>query len=266
MESAMSTVRFYDQLAPFYHLLFPAGLDAAITRQAEMLDTLIRQRWRDVQTLLDVSCGIGTQAIGLAQHGYQVTASDLSPEATQRAGREAAKRSLDISFSVGDMRRAFDHHKRQFDIVLSADNAIPHLLGDDEILSALRQFYRCCRPGGGCILSVRDYTHESRAGSQVRPYGLRTENGVRYVILQVWAFDGPIYDLSMYVIQDDGASPCETHVMRTRYYAIGIDKLMELMRAAGFVAVQRLDDVYVQPVIVGTRSQSSVVDTTKERL
>jgi hypothetical protein len=158
-----------------------------------------------------------------------------------------------FTFSIADMRRAYDHHRRQFDVVLSTDNALPHLLSDDEILGALRQFFNCCAPGGGCIVSVRDYENEDRTSGQVRPYGLRMENGVRYLIFQVWDFHGEIYDLSMYIVRDDGTSKCETHVMRTQYYAIGISRLMELMAQAGFIAVERMDKAYVQPVIVGTR-------------
>jgi SAM-dependent methyltransferase len=253
----MSTVRFYDQLAPFYHLLFPQGFDTSIVRHAEMLDDLICQRWSNVHTILDVSCGIGTQALGLARRGYQVTASDLSPGAIRRARQEARERDLTIAFSVADMRQAYDLHGRQFDVVLSADNSIPHLLSDDEVLAALSQLLQCCRPGGGCIISVRDCENEDRTSGQVRPYGLRTEGDDRYLIFQVWDFQGAIYDLSMYVVRDSGMSECETHVMRTRYYAIGIHRLMELMQHAGFTAVQRLDNVYVQPVIVGTREQVS---------
>jgi SAM-dependent methyltransferase len=251
----MSTETFYDQLAPFYHLLFPEGFDTSIARHAEMLDSLVRQHWGNVHTILDVSCGIGTQAIGLAKCGYQVTASDLSPNAIQRARQEARVRELSIAFSVADMRQAYGHHGRKFDVVLSADNAVPHLLSDDDIRTALSQLFHCCRPGGGCVISVRDYENEDRTSGRVRPYGLRTEDGVRYLIFQVWDFHGAIYDLSMYVVRDDGTSKCETHTMRTQYYAIGIRRLVELMQHAGFSAVQRLDNVYVQPVIVGTREQ-----------
>lgn len=37
----MSTGCFYEQMTPFYHLLFPAGLDASIARHAEMPDNLM---------------------------------------------------------------------------------------------------------------------------------------------------------------------------------------------------------------------------------
>jgi hypothetical protein len=154
------------------------------------------------------------------------------------------------------MRRAFDHHGRQFDVVLSADNSVPHLLSDDDILCAFEQFYRCCRPGGGCLVSVRDYENEDLGNRRMIPYGVRVEDGIRYLIIQVWEFDGPIYEISMYFVQDDGSAQPTTHVMRTKYYAIGARRLMGLMSKAGFRDIQKLDDAYFQPVIVGTRVRS----------
>lgn len=68
--------------------------------------------------LLDVSCGIGTQSLGLAGLGYEVTASDLSAESVERAKREAEARELSISFSVADMRQAFERHGSGYDVVL----------------------------------------------------------------------------------------------------------------------------------------------------
>jgi hypothetical protein len=41
--------------------------------------------------------------------------------------------------------------------------------------------------------------------------------------------------------------------MRTRYYAIGTDRLLALMERAGFTSVERLDGRFYQPVLVGNR-------------
>ncbi len=43
------------------------------------------------------------QALGLAQLGYEVKASDLSAEEIERAKKEAFQRNLQIAFSVADM-------------------------------------------------------------------------------------------------------------------------------------------------------------------
>jgi 2-polyprenyl-3-methyl-5-hydroxy-6-metoxy-1,4-benzoquinol methylase len=110
----MMTAAFYDELAPFYHLLFP-DWEASIRRQAAALDALIRERFGEARLdILDAACGIGTQALGLAALGHRVTGSDLSAAAVERARQEAARRSLSLGLSVADMRHAFDHHRRQF--------------------------------------------------------------------------------------------------------------------------------------------------------
>src|SRR5262249_39457021 len=169
------------------------------------------------------------------------------------ARSEAAQRGLVIEFSVCDMRQAFACHGGGFDVVLSADNAIPHLLDDGEILRALESMHACLRPGGGCVLTVRDYDREPRGVNIVKPYAVRTENGKRFLVVQVWDFTGELYDLTLYIIEEDLATgTVAARSMRSRYYAIGTSRLLGLMQRAGFAGVQRIDDVLYQPVLIGT--------------
>ncbi|MFG6093979.1 class I SAM-dependent methyltransferase [Leptothoe sp. ISB3NOV94-8A] len=246
---------FYDRLAPFYHIIYK-DWDTAVETQATQLSTIMHDHWGEkAQHILDVSCGIGTQTLGLAAKGYSVTASDLSPKEIQRAIEEARLRHLNISFSVCDMREAYNHHQIRFDVVISCDNSIPHLLSDGEILKALKQMYACTCTGGGCLLTVRDYDKEERGQGLVKPYGVREDAGKRYFVFQVWDFEGDIYDVSMYFIEENRQSDiANTHVMRSRYYAITPTRLMQLMEAAGYTSVTRLDEPFFQPVLVGTRS------------
>lgn len=245
---------FYDQMASLYHLIFQSW-DESIERQAGQLTTIISDRWgAGSKTILDVSCGIGTQAIGLAKRGFTVTASDLSAVAITRAKVEAQRRAVEIDFSLCDMRAIQVHHQRQFDVVISCDNSITHLLSDDDLLLALRQIYDCTRPGGGCLLTVRDYDREERGTGLIKPYGVREEGEKRYIIFQVWDFVGPVYDLAMcFVVDDRTSQQLVTHVMRTQYNAVGTGHLLALMRRAGFTRAERLDGRFYQPVLVGDR-------------
>ena len=72
------TQTFYDNMATQYDKLF-LDWQATTREQAEILDRLFVENGFDHSAkLLDCACGIGTQAIGLAAIGYNVTASDIS--------------------------------------------------------------------------------------------------------------------------------------------------------------------------------------------
>ena len=244
---------FYDELAPDYHLIF-ADWDATMARQGRELGAIMGAQWPGHRSLLDVSCGIGTQSIALARSGFWVKGSDSSAGAIERARSEAAQRGLVIEFAVCDMRQAFACHGGGFDIVISADNSIPHLLDDAAILDALQSIFACLKPGGGCLLTVRDYDREPRGTNIVKPYAARHVDGRRLLVVQVWDFAGELYDLTFYVIEEDLATHAVTaRTMHTRYYAIGTDHLLALMQRIGFERTQRLDGVFYQPVLVGTR-------------
>jgi SAM-dependent methyltransferase len=249
----MSAVDFYDGLAPLYHLVYE-NWEASIERQGKALDSIIRSCLGETpQSILDVACGIGTQCLGLAALGHRVTGSDLSPAAVQRARREAVSRGMSIDFTVADMRAPNDHRRRDFDVVLCADNSLPHLLSDEEIIGALGQFLAALKPGGLYLISVRDYAALERGGVQVRQHGVRSERGTRWILFQLWEWRGSIYDLHFYFVADDGQSSCVTHVFRSSYYAVSIEHLIQLMVSVGFEQVQRINDVFFQPVIAGRR-------------
>ncbi len=250
-ERCETVAKFYDKLSSYYHLVY-TDWQLGIRAEAEVLDRVIQSQCPGARRVLDVACGIGTQALGLAHLGYELTASDISGESVDRAKKEAAQRGLKITFSVCDMRQASQHHRTSFDAVIACDNAVPHLLTDLEILSAFRECHACTRPGGVFVISVRDYDKEQRSGVQFKPHGVRQVDGVRYIVFQVWEFSDLIYETSMYVIEDSGVS-LKSRVMRTSYYAIGVGRLLELMKQAGFQDVQRIEGDIFQPILIGRR-------------
>ena len=244
----------YDEIAGLYHLVY-RDWNAAIAQQAAGLDAIIRRHMGPPpRSILDVSCGIGTQALGLAALGYAVTASDLSSAAVERARREAAERNLAIDLTVADMRRCAEVHGSGFDVVLSADNSIPHLLSDDAIREALGNFHQCIRPGGITILGVRDYLTEGRSSPQLVPYGFRSDGDDRYFVVQTRDWDGDFYDVAMYFIREGrGSKPATVIAGSSRYYAVPIDRLVSLLEENSFIEIQRLDGVLYRPVLVARR-------------
>ena len=52
---------------------------------------------------LDIGCGAGGNAVWLAEHGWQVTATDFADAAIEKGKRLAAKRSVQVEFVVADI-------------------------------------------------------------------------------------------------------------------------------------------------------------------
>jgi SAM-dependent methyltransferase len=242
---------FYDSLAPFYPFLFP-DWEASRTRQAAQLDAIIRSRWGSLrERVLDIAAGVGTQALGLAALGYPVIASDLSPTALRRAQTEARNLLVRLPVCVGDFTR-LPFKTESASLVIAVDNALPHLLNDSAILAALRECYRCLRPGGGVLLTVRDYGPPPLSGTIERhPYGWRQIGGQAFYLWQEWTWDGPCYNLRILMSHTE-FGPSERE-FRGRYYAIPLPRLLQLCREAGFADLAHTADGFYQPVILGTR-------------
>lgn len=138
----LSIQEFYDRLADEYHLIF-GSWDEAAKWQGEVLDMLLRsETGRGSLSILDCSCGIGTQAVGLALLGHRLTATDLSSRSVQRAKEEAERFGVEITFGTADFRALEWSVKGTFDAVISFDNALPHMMSRNHLLSAAQSSAR----------------------------------------------------------------------------------------------------------------------------
>ncbi|MEA5078269.1 MAG: class I SAM-dependent methyltransferase [Anaerolineaceae bacterium] len=245
---------YYDDLAVYYKLMY-VDWEKSVHRQASMLESILTQYGIDrTATILDAACGIGTQCLGLAELGYAVTASDLSAEEVNLAKIEAQNRRVNIEFQVADMRAVWQTYQKQFDVVCALDNAVPHLLSDEEILQAFKQFYSCTRPGGLCLISVRDYSQIERVPLKVYPRTVHRSEKGQWVMCDVWEFNGPCYEMTTYVIEDKGSASAQTHIIRGgKYYCIELPTLHGLLMRAGFTQVTILTEEFFQPLLVAKK-------------
>jgi glycine/sarcosine N-methyltransferase len=112
-------------MAEHYHLIFQ-DWEVSMRRQGGIIASLLPPP-TSVGPVLDCACGIGTQCLALAERGFQVDASDLSPSEAARAQQEAAARGLPIRVWVDDMRTLEKTPTGHYGAVLCMDNALPHL-------------------------------------------------------------------------------------------------------------------------------------------
>lgn len=82
----------------------------------------------NVKTILDLTCGTGSQVFWLIKQNYSVIGSDINSKMLKIAREKAKKESLNIKFIKGDMRYI---KIGQFDAVLTIFNSIGHLTRTD---------------------------------------------------------------------------------------------------------------------------------------
>jgi len=235
-----SVMKFYDDLSEDYHLIY-SNWDCAIERQSKILNRLIKDNLPHLNnspiSLLDCSCGIGTQAIGLAKRGYRVTATDLSPASIKRAVRESESRGVNITFGVADFRSLKKDVSGEFDVVISVDNAIPHLQSDDDLQLAGQNMYSKLRQDGFLVISIRDYDallYDKPRTTQPSVF----DNGKR-ITFQVWDWldDSKTYTVNQFMIQDIN-NRWETKHFSANYRALKRHELSTILISCGFTDVR----------------------------
>lgn len=249
----MDAQAFYDDLAGDYtalHIDWPASVRA----QGAVLDGLVRAELGDArQRILDCSCGIGTQAIGLALQGHDVHATDLSPASIERARHEAEGMGAALTFGVADFTRLPEQVEGTFDCVLSCDNSVAHLHEDADLVRFAAGVAAKLRPGGLALVSLRDY--EALLAARAEGHPVRVGPGT--ISFQVWDWDeaGRSYELAQFTLRGDGER-WETTCRRTRLRALRRDELCDALAAAGLADVRwRTPDEsgYYQPVVTARK-------------
>ena len=242
---------FYDDIAEYYDLIY-ADWEGSMRRHGDAIAAMLGDPDPSTCRVLDVSAGIGTQALPLAAMGYRVVARDLSPNAVARLRREAQARGLTLDAEAADMREVGASVAGRFDAVVAFDNSVPHLLTDEDIRAAFSQLAAVLAPGGSILLSVRDYDSVDRAPISFHEYGERARNGRRFRMSQEWRWRSPThYRTTMRVEEAVGDAWTERVRTEAEYYAIPIERILELMRDAGLVASRVVDVPFFQPVLRG---------------
>jgi glycine/sarcosine N-methyltransferase len=250
----MNTAGTYDELANHYHLIFE-NWELAMERQAAVLSSVLHRHCGLTTTarILDCACGIGTQSLGLAKLGFQVTGCDLSPHAVERARLEASRRNLNIQFSVANMLDLSCLGNSYFDAVICMDNSLPHLESADHLLQAAVQMRSRLRPGGSLMASTRDYDRLIEERPVVQPPSFYLDQGRRRIVFQVWEWlNARQYVFHLYITREL-ATGWQTFHTSGLYHAIRRDELVAVLTQAKFKNVRWLDAAesgFYQPIVL----------------
>ena len=211
--------------------------------------------------VLDCACGIGTQALGLAKLGFQVTACDLSPLAVERTRSEAKERGLNVGAFVADMLDLTVLPDGEFDAVICMDNSLPHLESEEQLLRAATQMRRKLRPGGLFMASIRDYDSLVPEKPVVQGPNFYSDEKGRRIVHQVWDWlDDRRYTFHLYITREiqDG---WESQHYVSNYRSIMRNELSHILEKSGFGGCRwiRADESgFYQPMVLAKAKSATL--------
>jgi SAM-dependent methyltransferase len=245
---------FYDGLVSQYHFLFEDWWSAAVWHGSIVATLLAARGVSEQSRVLDCTCGIGTQALPLAVLGYDVTGTDLSQRSIGRARTEARARDLQVDLEVADVRRLRQAVEGDFDAVISFDNALAHLLTDEDLDQAIGNIRACLRPGGPFLASIRDYDELSAARPSGTPIALHGPKGARRGAGQAWAWSptGEQLAITLFTLAESADGDWTVAAHETTSRALRRTVLTAALVRHGFDGVHWLmptDSGYYQPIV-----------------
>jgi SAM-dependent methyltransferase len=101
--------------------------------------------------LLDLACGFGRHATGMARRGYRVTGLDFNAHYLEIAAAVAKEGGLDVHWQQGDMRTL--PFEREFDGVYSYFTSFGYF-SDDENENVIAGVARALKTGGRFLIDV----------------------------------------------------------------------------------------------------------------
>lgn len=232
---------FYDRLSLEYRDNMGWDWEAAVRQEGASLGRFLENEVGrgGPYALLDCTCGIGTQAIGLALQGHQVHATDLSKVSVECARREAGNLNVDMSFGVADFRMLNESVSDTFDVVLTCDNSIAHCLQDEDLDAAVTSMKMRLNPGGLLLISLRDYDALLLDKRRFNNEHVQDRPDGRRVVFQLWdwASDGRSYRNHQFLIKEiDGHY--ELKHFETELRVLRRDEVTAAVRRAGYEDVR----------------------------
>ena len=103
-----------------------------------------------VSTVLDLTCGTGTQVFWLTEAGFKVMGSDINEKMLKIAKQKARQKNVKIKLLRGDCRNIY---LGEFDAVITIFNAIGHLTQKD-FQETIENVNRNLKTGGLYIFDI----------------------------------------------------------------------------------------------------------------
>jgi len=226
----------------FYDLLETDRKYAAVKRNwASLLEG------KEIRTMLDVSIGTGTMTLPVCELGIELTGSDLSRDMLDKCAAKAAEKGFTVPLVQSDFCTAAVKFDRQFDLVASTGNSLPHV-PNDSVLTALSQMDALVRPGGWIYYDVRNWDKILDEHIRFYTYNPTFQGDMRVNLVQVWDYnpDGTITFNLLYTLERENRIfrreilDCTYHPVRRRF-------MLDHLEAMGYTDIRLMNHPVADP-------------------
>jgi glycine/sarcosine N-methyltransferase len=226
----LTETEFYDRLAESFDVM--TDWKSRLAVELPFLEATLA--WHNARFVLDCACGTGWHAIALAQRGYRVAASDISPAMVARARENTVREGVTVPLAVASFQELRATYRERFDAVLCLGNSLPHVLTDDAALESLVNMRDCLRAGGVLILHNLNYDKRWREKPRWFAVNSGTLRGHETLIWRFadYAESGIVFNIALFTKGNDGAWSVDVQSTPQRPYQI--DEIGNLLRRAGF--------------------------------
>jgi SAM-dependent methyltransferase len=131
--------------------------------EAAFIHKCIQAYKPDARKLLELACGTGTHSLLLEKFGYQIIATDYSPDMLAHAKEKARKENSSVDFRQQDMR-SLNVPERPFDVVICLFDSLGYVATNENISKVLSGIYNhLCSDG----IFIFEFWH---AGAMLKSY------------------------------------------------------------------------------------------------
>jgi SAM-dependent methyltransferase len=189
--------------------------------------------------IVDLGCGDGRIAVGLAVRGHHVTGLDISPSMLAAARDRAAQFGASVELVEADVRAAH-HHVTGVDVAVSWYSSFGYFDDTADDVAVLESARAALAPGGLLLLDLQHRDRVAAIHSEASPQRLYEERPDGIVLRELW-FDPVRGRAGEHVRQLRADGTAEDRAFSLRVYSA--TEIVGLCAAAGLA----LEAVYGGP-------------------
>ena len=217
----------------FYDLLDTEKKFAAVARNWNSL-----LEGKNIRTMLDVSIGTGSMTLPVCSLGVELFGSDLSTDMLEKCALKAKSMGYEVSLVQSDFCAVTEKFNRQFDLVASTGNSLPHV-PNEKVLTALSQMDALVNPGGWIYYDIRNWDMILAEHTRFYTYNPTFQDDMRVNLVQVWDYnaDNTITFNLLYALERDNRI-FRREIFDCTYHPVRRQFLLDYLTKLGYTDIQ----------------------------